>query len=203
MLKPLCGSQQTVENSQRDGNTRPVSFLWDFPGGSDGKASCLQCRRPGFDPWVRNILWRRKWQPTPVLLPGKSHGQRSVVGYSPRGHKESDTTEQLHFTFTYLSSENLYAGQKATCRARHGTADWFKIGKGVRQSCILSPCLFNFYTECILWNAGLDESQAEIKISWRNINNLRYTDNTNLIAESEEEQKPPWWRWKRRVQKLA
>ena len=69
----------------------------DFPGGSDGKASCLQCGRPGFDPWVGNILWRRKWQPTPVLLPGKSHGQRSMVGYSPLGRNESDTTERLHF----------------------------------------------------------------------------------------------------------
>ena len=70
--------------------------LPDFPGGSDGKASvCLQCRRPGFDPWVGKIPWRRKWQSTPVLLPGKSHGQ-SLVGYSLWGHKESDTTERLH-----------------------------------------------------------------------------------------------------------
>ena len=75
-----------------------MAFL-DFPGGSDGKVSCLQCGRPGFDPWVGKILWRRKWQPTPVLLPGKSHGQRSVVGYSPRGRKDSDTTERLHFHF--------------------------------------------------------------------------------------------------------
>ena len=62
----------------------------DFPGGSDGKSICLQCRRPRFDPWVGKIPWRRKWQPTPVLLPGKSHGQRSPVGYSPWGRKESD-----------------------------------------------------------------------------------------------------------------
>ena len=68
----------------------------DFPGGSDGKA-CLQCGRPRFNPWVRKIPWRRKWQPTPLLLPGKSHGQRSLVGYSPWGGKESDMTEQLHF----------------------------------------------------------------------------------------------------------
>ena len=61
---------------------------------------CLQCGRPGFDPWVRKILWRRKWQPTPVLLPGKSYGQRRVVGYSPWGHKESDTTEQIHFVLS-------------------------------------------------------------------------------------------------------
>ena len=69
----------------------------DFSGGSDGKSICLQCRRPGFDPWAWKIPWRRKWQPTPVLLPGKSHGWRNLVGYSPWGHKESETTEQLHF----------------------------------------------------------------------------------------------------------
>ena len=71
-------------------------------------SSCLQCRRSGFDPWVRKILWRRKWQPTPVLLPGKSHGPRSLVGHSPWGRRESDTTERLHFTslllFTYNGS---------------------------------------------------------------------------------------------------
>ena len=68
-------------------------------GGSEGK--CLQCRRPGFDPWVRKIPWRRKWQPTPVSLPEESHGQRSLVGYSPRDRKESDTTERLHFHFVW------------------------------------------------------------------------------------------------------
>ena len=70
-----------------------------FPGGSDGKSVCLQCGRPRFDPWVRKMPWRRKWQPTPVLLPGKFHGWRSLVGYNPWGHKESDKTEQLHFHF--------------------------------------------------------------------------------------------------------
>ena len=74
----------------------PVS---GFPGGSDGKASCLQCRKPGFHPWVGKILRRREWQPTLVLLPGKTLGRRSLVGYSPWGRKESDTTEQLHFHF--------------------------------------------------------------------------------------------------------
>ena len=68
-----------------------------FPGGSDGKSVCLQCRRPRFDPWVRKIPWRRQWQPTPVLLPGKSHGWRSVVGCNPWGRKESDMTERLLF----------------------------------------------------------------------------------------------------------
>ena len=85
--------------------SRILTFLWDFmdfPGGSNGRSICLQCERPGFDPWVRKLPWRRKWHPTPVLLPGKSHGQRSLVGYSPWGYKELDTTERLHFTFTSL-----------------------------------------------------------------------------------------------------
>ena len=88
-----------------------------------------------------------------------------------------------------LPLENLYAGQEATVRPGHGTTDWFQIGKGVRQGCILSPCLFNLYTEYIMRNAGLEEVQGEIKIAWRNINNLRYADGTTLMAEREEELK--------------
>ena len=84
---------------------------------------------------------------------------------------------------------NLYAGQEATIRTGHGTTDWFPIGKGVRQGCILSPCLFNLNAEYIMRNAGLDEAQAGIKIARRNINNLRYADDTTLMAESEEELK--------------
>ena len=84
---------------------------------------------------------------------------------------------------------NLYAGQEATVRTRHRTKDWFQIGKGVRQGCILSPCLFNLYAEYIMRNAGLEEAQAEIKIAGRNINNLRYAVDTTLTAESEEELK--------------
>ena len=84
---------------------------------------------------------------------------------------------------------NLYAGQEATVRTGHGTTDWFQIGKGECQGCILSPCLFNLYTEYIMWNARLDEAQAGIKIARRNINNLRYTDDTTLMAESEEKLK--------------
>jgi len=84
---------------------------------------------------------------------------------------------------------NLYAGQEATVRTGHGTTDWFQIGKGVRQGCILSHCLFNFYAEYIMRNTGLEEAQAGIKIAGRNINNLRYADDTALIAESEEELK--------------
>ena len=81
---------------------------------------------------------------------------------------------------------NLYAGQEATVRTGHGTTDWFQIGKGARQGCILSPCLFNLYTEYIMKNAGLEEAQAGIKIARRNSNNLRYADDTTLMAESEK-----------------
>ena len=81
---------------------------------------------------------------------------------------------------------NLYAGQEAIVRNGHGTTDWFQIGKGVCQGCILSPCLFNLYAEYILWNAGQNEAQAGIKIARRNINNLRYTNETTLMTESEE-----------------
>ena len=84
---------------------------------------------------------------------------------------------------------NLYVSQEATVRTGHGTTDWFQIGKGVRQGCILSPCLFNLYAEYIMQNARLDEAQAGIKIAGRDINNLRYTDDTTLMAESEEELK--------------
>ena len=84
---------------------------------------------------------------------------------------------------------NLYAGQEATVKTGHGTTDWFQIGKGVCQGCILSPCLFNLYAEYIMRNAGLVEAQAEIKIARRNINTLRYEDDTTLMTESEEELK--------------
>ena len=84
---------------------------------------------------------------------------------------------------------NLYAGQEATVRTGHGTTDWFQIGKGVYQGCTLSPCLFKLHAEYIMRNAGLDEIQAGIKIVRRNINNLRYADDTTLMAESEEELK--------------
>ena len=84
---------------------------------------------------------------------------------------------------------NLYAGQEATVRTGHGTTDWFQIEKGVHQGCILSPCLFNLYAEYITWNAWLDEAQAGIKIAGRNLNNLRYADDTTLMAGSEEELK--------------
>ena len=95
----------------------------------------------------------------------------------------------------------LYAGQEATVRTGHGTMDWFQIGKGVRQGCILSPCLFNLYAEYITQNAGLDEAQAGIKTSRKKINNFRYADDATLMAESKEELKSLLI--KRRVEKLA
>ena len=122
----LCGSQQTVENSERDGNTRPPYHL-----------------------------------------------------------------------------RNLYAGQEATVRTRHGTTDWFQIRKGVLQGCILSPCLFNLCAEHIMRTAGLDEAQAGIKIARRHISNLRYADDNTLMAENEEELKSLLMKVKRRMKKLA
>ena len=86
---------------------------------------------------------------------------------------------------------NLYAGQEATVRTGHGTTDWFQIRKEVRQGCLLSLCLFNFYAEYIMQNARLEEAQAGIRVAGRNINNLRYADDTTLMAESEEVKEPP------------
>ena len=94
--------------------------------------------------------------------------------------------KRWEYQTTLHASRNLYAGQEATVTTRHGTTVWFNIGKGVHQGCILSPCLFNFYAEYIMRNAGLEEAQDGIKIAGRNINNLRYADDTILMAESEE-----------------
>ena len=98
---------------------------------------------------------------------------------------------------------NLYAGQEAKVRTGHGTTGWFQIGKGVRQGCILSPCLFNFYAEYIMRNAGLEETQAGIKMAGRNINNLRYADDTTLMAEDKEELKSLLIKEKEESEKLA
>ena len=98
---------------------------------------------------------------------------------------------------------NLYAGQEATVRTRHGTMDWFQIGKGVPQGCILSPCLFNLYAEYIMRNARLDEAQAGIKIAGRNINNLRYADDTTLMAEGQEELKSLLMKVKKECEKTG
>ena len=98
---------------------------------------------------------------------------------------------------------NLYAGQEATVRTGCETTDWFQIGKGLGQGCVLSPCLFNFYAEYIMRNGGLEETQAGIKIAGSNINKLRYADDTTLLAESEEELKSLLMKVKRRVKKLV
>ena len=98
---------------------------------------------------------------------------------------------------------NLYAGQEATVRTGHGTTDWFQIGKGVRQGCILSPCLLNFYAEYIMRNAGIEEAQAGIKMTRRNINNLRYADDTTLMAEREEELKSLLMKLKEESEKVG
>ena len=100
---------------------------------------------------------------------------------------------------------NLYAGQEATVRTGHGTTDWFQIGKGVRQGCLLSPCLFNFYAKYIMRNAGLEETQAGVRIAiaGRNINYLRYADDTTLMAESEEELKSLLMKVKEKSEKVG
>ena len=104
-------------------------------------------------------------------------------------HNKLENSERANPNHLSCLLQNLYAGQEATVRTRHGKTDWFQIGKGVRQGCILSPCLFNLHAEYIMRNAGLEETQAGIKIAGRNINNLRYADDTTLMAESEEELK--------------
>ena len=98
---------------------------------------------------------------------------------------------------------NQYVGQEATVRIGHGTTDWFQLGKGVRQGCILSPCLFSLHAEYIMRNHGLDEAQAGIKIAGRNISNLRYADDTTLMAESEEELKSLWMKVKEESEKVG
>ena len=98
---------------------------------------------------------------------------------------------------------NLYIGKEATVRSGHGKIDWFQIGKGVRQGCILSPCLFDLYAEYIMRNAGLEEAQAEIKTAGRNISNLRYADDTTLMAESEEELKSLLMKVKEQSEKVG
>ena len=98
---------------------------------------------------------------------------------------------------------NLYADQEAAVRTGHGTTDWFQIGKGVCQGCILSPCLFHLYAEYIMRNAGLDEAQAGIKIAGRHVDNLRYADDTTLMAESEQELKSLWMKVKEESEKVG
>ena len=116
----------------------------------------------------------------------------------PPGILEYQTT-----WYIFCLLRNLYAGQEATVRIEHETKDWFQLGKGVRQGCILSPCLFNLYAEYIIRNAGLEKAQAAIKIAGRNINNLRYADDTTLMAESEEELKSLLMKVKKESEKVG
>ena len=125
----------------------------------------------------------------------------TVKGFGVVNKAEVDVKEEQNVQWTQKDGEmrmpdhltclltNLYAGQEATVETRHGTMDWFKIGKGVHQGCMLSPCLFNLHAGNIMQNAGLDEAQAGIKIPRRNINNLRYADDTTLMEESKKELK--------------
>ena len=130
--------------------------------------------------------------------------QKSIYFCSIDYAKASDCRDhnKLWIILTCLL-RNLYAGQEATVRTGHGTTDWFQVGKGVRQGCILSPCLFNFYAEYIMWNAGLDKSQVGIKTARRNINNLKYAYDTILMAESKEELKGLLIKVKENSEKLA
>ena len=128
-------------------------------------------------------------------MPGESHELRILEGYIVHGSQKVRLITSLYrhkvgwTNFRTLKDFNLYAGQEATVRTGHGTTDWFQIGKGICQGCILSPCFFNLYAEYIMRNAGLEEAQAGIKIAGRNINNLRYAEDTTLTAESEKELK--------------
>ena len=148
--------------------------------------------------------WRRKWQPTPVILPyfcildyAKAF---DCVDHTKLWKILKETGIPDHLTCLL---RNLYADQEATVRTGHETTDWFQIGKGVRQGCVLSHCLFNFYAEYIMRNAGLDEAKAGVKIAGRNINNLRYADDTTLMAESEEELKSLLMKVKEESEKVA
>ena len=125
------------------------------------------------------------------MNPPHEMSQFTFVGLFPKTQNPQLILRKCHFLWKILKEmgirdcltcllRNLHAGQEATVRTRHGTMDWFKIEKGIRQSCILSPCLFNLYAEYIMRNAGLDEAQAGIKMARRNINNLRYADDTTL-----------------------
>ena len=269
---------QTTTQLHSSVATHSSTLAWKIPWTEEpGRLQSMRSQRVGHD-WVTSLSlftfmhWRRKWQPTPVFLPGESQGRGSLVGcrlWGRRvGHDWSDLAAAAHaskvmlkilqvrlqqfknFQMFKLDLEkakpeiklptsigsqkqessrktstsalltnakaldcvdhnklwrilkemripdhftcllrNLCAGQEAIVRTGPGKTDWFQTGKGVRQGCILSPCLFNLYTEYIMRNARLDEAQAGIKTARRKINNLRYVDDTTLMAESKEELK--------------
>ena len=154
--------------------------------------------------WVRKISWRRERLPIPVFWPGEFHGlyARNISTSVLLTKSKKPLTVWITTNWKILKQMgiphqltcllgNLYAVQEATVRTGHGTIDWFQKGKGICQGCILSPCLFNLDAEYIMRNTGLEEAQAWVKIAGRNINNLRYADDTNFMAESEEELKRP------------
>ena len=173
---------------------------------------CLKFSKPGFsNMWTVNFLMFK-------LVLEKAEEQETKSPTSSGSWKSKDFQKNIYFCFIDYAKafdcvdhntlwkilkdmgmpdhltcllRNLYAGQEATVRTGHGTTDWFQIRKGVCQGCILSPYLFNFYAEYIMRNAGLEEAQATIKIAGRNINNLRYADDTTFMAESEKELKSP------------
>ena len=160
----------------------------------------------GSFPWCGKSPWRGKWKPTLVFLPGKFHGQRSLAGYSLWGHKELDATKHTCF-YSHIWSlriENLrYSREWHEKENREFMFSYVpERDTGACQGCVLSPSLFNLHAEYIMRNTGLEEAQAGIKIARRNTNNLRYADDTTLMAESEEELKASWWKWKR-LKKLA
>ena len=135
--------------------------------------------------------YRREVRPLALYLAGGLHCSPVIIGLGYHNKLWKILKEMGILDHLTCLLRNLYAGQEATARTGHGTTNWFPIGKGVRQGCILSPCLFNFYAEYIMRNAGLEEAQAGIKIAGRNIDNLRYADDTTLTAESKEELKSP------------
>ena len=147
--------------------------------------------------WQSVVHWRRKSQPTPVFLPQEPHEQREKAKRYGNGRwapqplcgsqQIVENCSRDGNTDHHTCLRNLYVGQEATVRIRHGTMDWFKTQKAVRQGSILSPCLFNSYAGYTVRNARLNESQTAIKIAGRNINNLRYAYDTTLMTESEEE----------------
>ena len=167
---------------------------------------CLQCRGHGFNPWFGKIPWRREELPISVfwfrefLIPLVEFLIPLTVWIKTNWKILKEMGIPDHFTCLL---RNLYTGQETTVRTRHGITDWFQIGKGVCQGCILSPCLFNLNAEYIMRKPGLEEAQAGIKISRKNINNLRYADDTTLMAESEEELKSLLMKMKEESEKMA
>ena len=153
---------------------------WDSPGQNTGVGSLYLLQRNIPNPGIRPMSPSLQADSWPAEPPGKPF---DCVDHNKLWTILKEMGIQEHLTHHL---RNLYADQEATVRTVHGATNWFQIGKVVCQACILSPFIFNLYAEYIMWNAGLDEAQDGIKISWRNINNLEYTDDTTIMAESKE-----------------